>query len=346
MTLLKGLAKSYSFYRVLSTTHARAVLRSILKSSVGGRRDYTRCFVRLIFLGSPSFAVPSLEALLGAGHDVALVVTQPDRPAGRGRRTTPPPVAAYALEHGLPVWQTSSVRGGEAEARLRAVGAEAMALAAFAALIPTSVLAIAPILNVHPSLLPRWRGAAPIQAALLAGETETGVSIIRLVEALDAGPILVQEHVAIAPEDDYLSLEPRLASLGASLLVRALADAPRGAPQDDRLATYCKRIEREDARIQWSRPAREIWHRVRAYRGWPQAFTTWDGRTLKVLRAWPVEAVAEAPGTVLVLDGAPVVATGGGALRLDELVLEGRRPQTGAEFLRGYAEFARAKVGQ
>jgi methionyl-tRNA formyltransferase len=300
--------------------------------------------MRLIFLGSPSFAVPSLDALRTAGHDVALVVTQPDRPAGRGRRSSPPAVAEYALEHGLAVWQTSSVRGAEAEARLRAVGAEAMALAAFAALIPANVLAIAPILNVHPSLLPRWRGAAPIQAALLVGETETGVSIIRLVEALDAGPILVQERMLIAPEDDYLSLEPRLAALGASLLVRALAETPRGVPQDDRLATYCKRIARDDAHIEWTRPAREIWRQVRAYRGWPQAFTTWDGRMLKVLRAWPVEGVGE-PGSVQVRDGSPIVATGDGELRLDELVLEGRRPQSGADFLRGYAEFAHTKVG-
>src|SRR5437762_3554455 len=146
--------------------------------------------MRIIFLGSPVFALPSLEALLVAGHEVGLVVTQPDRPAGRGKRSTAPPVAAYASERGLAVWQTSTLKGQQAEARLSAVGAEAMALAAFAALVPQNVLGLAPlgILNVHPSLLPRWRGAAPIQSALLAGDLETGVTIIRLVLELDAGP--------------------------------------------------------------------------------------------------------------------------------------------------------------
>jgi methionyl-tRNA formyltransferase len=298
--------------------------------------------VRLIFLGSPLFAVPSLAALKSAGHDVALVVTQPDRPAGRGQRSTPPAVAAYARAHDLPLWQTTSVRGAEAEARLRAVGAEAMALAAFAALIPNNVLEIAPILNVHPSLLPRWRGAAPIQAALLVGDTETGVSIMRLVQALDAGPIVLQERVPIAPEDDYLTLEPRLAALGARLLVDALG-RDQDVPQDDSLATYCKRIARDDARIDWSQSAETIWNKVRAYRGWPQAFTMWDGRLLKILRGWPVDATA-APGMVDAVGGQPVVGTGHGGLRLDEVVLEGRRPQSGAEFSRGYPGFNRATL--
>jgi methionyl-tRNA formyltransferase len=267
----------------------------------------------------------------------------------------------YARKRGLPVWQTSSLKGPEAEERLRAVGADAMALAAFAALVPSNILGLTPggILNVHPSLLPRWRGAAPIQAALLAGERETGVSIIRLVQAMDAGPILLQERTPIAPEDDYVSLEPRLAALGARLLVRALAEQPEPQPQDDTAATYCKRIERDDARIDWSRPSVDIWNQVRAYRGWPQAFTTFDGRQLKVLRAWPLSPPEEeghaassaasgrsvAPGTVDVRDGSPVVATGLGLLRLDEVQLEGKRPQSGAEFLRGYPRLVGAVLG-
>jgi methionyl-tRNA formyltransferase len=218
-----------------------------------------------------------------------------------------------------------------------------MALAAFAALIPANVLAIAPIFNVHPSLLPRWRGAAPIQAALLAGDNETGVSIIRLVQALDAGPLVLQERVAIAPEDDYLTLEPRLAQLGAHLLVRALAEARPAIAQDDSQATYCTRIERDSARIDWTQPAETIWHQVRAYRGWPQAFTTWDGQLLKVLRAWPL-AVAGEPGLVRLVDGAPAVGASSGVLRLDEVVLEGKRPQSGAEFVRGHGRFIGARL--
>lgn len=302
--------------------------------------------MRVVFLGSPAFALPSLDALRAAGHEVALVVTQPDRPAGRGQKTTPPPVAAYATEHGLPLWQTVTLRGPAAEERLRAVEPEAMALAAFAALVPKNILELAPggILNVHPSLLPRWRGATPIQAALLAGDPQTGVSIIRLVQALDAGPILLQEAVPISTEDDYVTLEPRLASLGAHLLVRALAEAPPPRPQDDAAATFCQRIERDDARIDWTRSARDIWNAVRAYRGWPQAFTTFEGRLLKVLRAAPVSGEGE-PGRVSVEAGVPTVATGDGRLRLDEVQLEGRRAMSGAELARGYTSLNDAKLG-
>ena len=277
-----------------------------------------------------------------------------------------PPVAAYAREQNLALWQTSSLRGEEAEERLRAAAPEAMALAAFAALVPRNVLDLAPILNVHPSLLPRWRGASPIQSTLLAGDDETGVSIIRLVVAMDAGPILLQEHIAIGPEDDYLSLEPRLAELGARLLVRAFAEQPQGKAQDDSQATYCKKIEREDARLDWSQPAETIWRQVRAYRGWPQAFTDWDGKLLKVLRATPVPGPLLAgpsnqagpglvqsaqdegslpPGTVLVSGGSPVVATGSVGLRLDQVVLEGRKPISGEELVRGYSRLNGARLG-
>ncbi len=321
------------------------------------RRDYTHGSgpvkaVRLVFLGSPSFAVPSLETLLDAGHEVALVVTQPDRPAGRGRRVAAPPVAQCARARGLPVWQTSLLKGAEAEARLRAVRPDAMALAAFAALVPRNLLDLAPlgVLNVHPSLLPRWRGASPIQAALLAGDDVTGVTIIRLVAALDAGPILKQARVPIAPEDDYLTLEPRLAALGARLLLRALEGAARGEieprPQDDGQATYCQRIEPGDGRIDWSQPAEAIWRQVRAYRGWPQAHTTWEGRTLKVLRAAPVPGLDALPGVVVSLpDGALAVGTGAGGLRLDEVTPEGRRPQSGAALARGHPGIVGARLG-
>jgi methionyl-tRNA formyltransferase len=302
--------------------------------------------VRVVFFGSPAFAVPSLEALHSAGHDIALVVTQPDRPAGRGQKTTPPPVAAYAREFDLPLWQTSSLRGDAAEARLREADPEIMALAAFSALVPKNILDLVPggILNVHPSLLPRWRGASPIQATLLAGDRGTGVSIIRLVEALDAGPILMQELFPIAPEDDYLTLEPRLAAIGARLLTRAIAESPTPAPQDESQATYCRRIDREDARIDWTEPAETTWNKVRAYRGWPQAFTSFEGRQLKVLRAWPAEGPSAEPGTVHALLGVPLVAAADRWLRLDEVQMEGRRPISGADLLRGYPGFANTKL--
>lgn len=302
--------------------------------------------MRVVFFGTPAFALPSVEALRAAGHDIALVVTQPDRPTGRGQKTTPPPVAAYAREMGLRLWQTTTLRGAEAEAILTGANAEVMALAAFAALVPPNVLQMTAggVLNVHPSLLPRWRGAAPIQSALAAGDSRTGVSIMRLVEALDAGPILLQEAVPIAPEDDYVTLEPRLAELGARLLVRALREQPMPMLQDEAQATYSRRIEREDARIDWSRPAATIFNQVRAYRGWPGAFTTFEHRQLKVLRAWPVDGPAAEPGSVEATLGVPRVAAGDGWLRLDEVQLEGRRATSGADLLRGYPSLPGAKL--
>jgi methionyl-tRNA formyltransferase len=246
------------------------------------------------------------------------------------------------------VWHTPTLRGADAERRLREVDAEAMALAAFAALVPDNILALAPrgILNVHPSLLPRWRGAAPIQSALLAGDPETGVSIMRLVAALDAGPVFVRERVAIDPSDDYVTLEPRLAALGAALLVRVLREWPAPWPQAEDQATFSRKIERADARIDWGQPSTVIWRQVRAYRGWPQAFTSLDdGRLLKVLRAAPIEDPrGAAPGTVRLEDGLPVIATGDGALRLDEVQLEGRRAMAGADFARGYSNLDGTKL--
>jgi methionyl-tRNA formyltransferase len=308
--------------------------------------------MRLVFLGTPRFAVPSLEALLAAGHEVALVVTQPDRPVGRHGQAVPPPVAAVAHERGLPLWQTSTLRGPEAEARLRATDVPVMALAAFAALVPQNVLDLAPhgILNVHPSLLPHWRGASPIQSALLAGDQATGVSIMRLVKAMDAGPVLRQEHARIYPYDDYLTLEPRLASLGARLLVETVAQVERGEavaqPQDDSQATYCAKIEREDALVDWTRPTASIFNAVRAYRGWPQAFTTWNGKTLKLLRAHPLSKEAVHPaGTAFQSPEGLAVATGDGALTVDELVLEGKRPAWGPAFLRGYPAIIGSHLG-
>ncbi|MBV9582369.1 MAG: methionyl-tRNA formyltransferase [Chloroflexi bacterium] len=302
--------------------------------------------MRVVFFGSPAFALPSVEALHAAGHDIALVVTQPDRPAGRGQKPTPPPVAVYAREKELRVWQTPSLRGEEPESILREARADAMVLVAFAALVPGNLLDLVPggILNVHPSVLPRWRGAAPIQAALAAGDQGTGVSIIRLVEALDAGPILLQELVPIAPEDDYVTLEPRLAAVGANLVVRALREQVVPRPQDEAEATYSRRIEREDAHIDWTAPAETIFNQVRAYRGWPGAFTRFDARQLKVLRAWPADGPRAEPGTVEVELGVPLVATGERWLRLDEVQLEGRRAMSGADLLRGYPGLARSKL--
>lgn len=309
--------------------------------------------LKLVFFGTPQFALPSLAALRNAGHEILLVISQPDRPAGRRRQLSPPPVAAYARENDLPLLQTSTLRDPVIADRLRSLQPEAMALAAFAAIVPGPLLDLAPlgILNVHPSLLPRWRGAAPIQSALLAGDAETGVSIIRLVQKMDAGRILLQRAVPISALDDYVSLQDRLARLGAVALVEALTqlrtDQVDGQPQDETAATYARKITREDGRIDWARPADEISRQVRAYRGWPRASTSWNDRHLQVLRATPLQsspAPDAAPGTVLPGTDHLAVATGDGALRLDDVIPQGSRAQTGAELLRGHPNLKGARL--
>lgn len=314
--------------------------------------------MRLIFMGTPAFAVPTLESLLAAGHEIVLVLSQPDKPAGRGRQLVPPPVAALARERGLPLLQPRGLRGPEVQARLREVAPEAIVVAAYARLLPAAVLELPPLgcVNVHPSLLPRHRGPAPIQGALLAGDATTGTSIILLEERMDAGPILGQEPMAITPEDDAETLEPRLAAQGASLLVETL---PRWASgdieplaQDEAAATYTHLITKEEGRLDWTQPAETLWRQVRAFAGWPGAFTTWRGQPLKVLRASPEpQRPADlAPGTVYLLGaGRPsagvAVATGEGGLRLDSIALAGKRPTTGTSFIQGYRDFVGSVLG-
>jgi methionyl-tRNA formyltransferase len=315
--------------------------------------------MRVVFMGTPAFAVPTLEALLAAGHEVALVVTQPDQPVGRGRKLMPPPVAQVARARGLPLLQPTSLRRPEVQAELARAAPDVIVVAAYARLLPPAVLALPPLgcLNVHPSPLPRHRGPAPIQGALLAGDTETGTSIILLVEQMDAGPILAQERLPILPEDDATTLEPRLAAQGARLLVETLPRWAAGAiqpqPQDEAAATYTRRLTKEDGRLDWRRPAIELARQVRACAGWPGAFTTWRGRLLKVLRATPVaERPPDArPGTVFLLTesggpAVPAVAAGEGSLRLDLIELAGRRPTPGAAFLQGYRDFVGSVLGE
>jgi methionyl-tRNA formyltransferase len=312
--------------------------------------------MRIVFMGTPRFALPSLEGLVEAGHHLALVVTQPDRPAGRGRQPTPPPVAAFARERHLPLFQPASLKPPEAFARVRDARPDAIVVAAFGLLLRREVLDLPPLgcLNVHASLLPRWRGAAPISAAILAGDAETGVSLMRMEAGLDTGPVLARRPTPIGPEDDTPALTERLAEMGRDLLLEALpawaAGEIRPVPQDDALATYAPRIRREDARLDWSRPAVDLWRRVRAYRGWPDAYTTWQGRQLKVLaaRPGPPAPPGTPPGQVIPADERsprPAVATPDGTLALDTVALEGRRPLDAAEFLRGQRGFLGAVLG-
>ncbi|MGH2585667.1 MAG: methionyl-tRNA formyltransferase [Dehalococcoidia bacterium] len=310
---------------------------------------------RIVFMGSPDFAVPSLRALVAAGHDLVGVVTQPDREAGRGRRLVPPAVKTVALELGLPVLQPPSLRRPEAVAQLAAPRPEAIVVAAFGQILRRAVLEIPPrgVLNVHASLLPRWRGASPVTAAILAGDAESGVSIMLVDEGLDTGPVLATRSTPITDADTGGTLTDRLAEIGAELLVETLPGRLDGTvkpkPQVEALATYAPRIEKDAGQIGWSQPAVDIWRQVRAFNPWPGAFTTYAETVLKLLDAWPLVGYsAEPPGTVLPLpwgarDVVPAerprpafaVVTGEGFLLPLKLQRAGKRAIFAEEFLHG-----------
>jgi methionyl-tRNA formyltransferase len=292
--------------------------------------------MRLAFMGSPDFAVPALRALHAAGHDIACVYAQPPRPAGRGQKETPCPVHRAALELGLPVRTPARVKRDVAEhAAFAALDLDVAVVAAYGLILPKPMLA-APrrgCLNIHASLLPRWRGAGPIQAAILAGDAETGVTIMRMEEGLDTGPMLLREAVPIAPRATTAEIHDALAALGATLILRALAEDPQGTPQPEQGVTYAPKIAKEYGRLDWTQPAAALDRRVRALNPWPGCFFAHGGETIRVLAAEPV-AGSGAPGTVL--DAAPTIACGEGALRLLRLQRAGRAAMDADAFLRGY----------
>lgn len=307
---------------------------------------------RLVFMGTPEFAVPSLRAL-AAHYEVALVVTQPDRPAGRSRAPRPPAVKVAAQVLGLPIYQPDTLRGPEALARLEAAQPEVIVVAAYGEILRRSVLSLPPkgCVNVHASLLPRHRGAAPVAAAILAGDRVTGVTIMLMDEGMDTGPILAQAEEPIRADDTAGALTARLAELGARCLLatlpRWLAGEIEPRPQEGSQATYAPRVTKEDGLIDWSEPAEVIERRVRAFDPWPGAYTYWHGRRLRIVRAAVVAGWCggEEPGTVLDTAQGPAVATGGGALLLRELQLEGRCCVGCAEFLRGQRGFIGSVLG-
>jgi len=286
-------------------------------------------------MGSPDFAVPALRALVEAGHEVAAVYAQPPRPAGRGGRVQKGAVHAEAERLGLPVRTPASLRREPAaQEAFTALDLDAAVVAAYGLLLPAAVLA-APrrgCLNIHASLLPRWRGAAPIQAAILAGDRESGVTIMQMDEELDTGPMLLSEAVPLGPRATATWLHDQLAALGARLILRALAEAPIPVPQPAAGMTYAPKLTRESGRLDWARPAPALDRQVRALNPWPGTFATLGGETLKVLEAAP-EPGSGAPGEVL--DGALLVACGEGALRLLRVQRPGRAPMPAADMLRG-----------
>lgn len=296
--------------------------------------------LRIVFAGTPEFSVPALDALHAAGHSIVAVYTQPDRPAGRGRVLAASPVKQRALALGLTVEQPPTLRTADAQARLAAFAPDVMVVVAYGLILPQAVLDVPRLgcLNIHASLLPRWRGAAPIQRAVLAGDARTGISIMRMEAGLDTGPELLRREVTIGPRETAGELHDRLAPLGAEAIVEAVAGWAGGRlqpqPQPEEGATYAAKIRKEEARIDWSRPAVDIDRQVRAFNPWPVAETTLDGESVRVWSAqpWgqaPVDkflARGLTPGAVLDVPGRIVVATGDGELELLQLQWPGRKP--------------------
>ncbi len=303
--------------------------------------------MRIVFMGSPEFAVPSLEYLILNGNQVVAVYTQPDRPAGRGRTLVSSPVKEAALRWGLPVMQPDSLKSAEAVSQLADLKPDVIVVCAFGQILPQSVLDIPPYgcINVHPSLLPRFRGASPIAAAILAGEEFTGVSIMLQEAGLDTGPVLARAAVPVMRQDNTGTLTEKLSLVGAHLLQEALSGWLRHEivpqPQNEAEATYFPRITKEEGEIDWRLPAVETWRRVRAFNPWPGCYTTWRGKQLKIIEAVPLPEKSEV-GRVVALPGegtVPGVGTGDGILGMLRVQLEGKRVMSAAEFIRGQRDF-------
>jgi len=296
--------------------------------------------MRLIFLGTPLFAVATLERAVQAGHEVLLVVTQPDRPRGRGQHPAAPPVKEAALRLGLPVYQPERVRRPEAIEHLRALAPEAMVVVGYGQIIPQTVIDLAPlgIINVHASLLPKYRGAGPIQWAILNGESRTGVTTMRIDAGLDTGDMLLKAETEIGPDETAVELSQRLAVMGANLLVQTLDGLSRRSitpqPQNSAEATRAPLLKKEDGQIDWSQPAQAIHNRVRGLQPWPGASTTFRGQALHIWRSHPHAQTSAAPGRFATLKP-PLVGCGAGSLELVEVQMEGRKRMSAADFVNG-----------
>jgi len=294
--------------------------------------------LRVAFAGTPEFAVAALDALLKTRHEIVGVWTQPDRPAGRGRKLMASPVKRRALEHSLPIQQPATFKSAAARLQLETSAADVMVVAAYGRLLPAAVLAVPRYgcINIHASLLPRWRGAAPIQRAILAGDTESGITLMQMDQGLDTGDMLDVRRTAIRDDDTTQSLHERLATLGAAAMVELLAALPEvtRVPQNESAATYAAKLTRAEARVDWMSPAAEIARGVRAYNPWPVAYTHWRGAWLRIWGAQAIPAAApDPPGTVINAGSEGIdVATGKAVLRIKELQAASGRRMPAADF--------------
>lgn len=309
--------------------------------------------IKVVFMGTPEFAVPSLQRLIQT-QNVVGVVTQPDRPAGRGRQLRPSPVKTAAEKAGIQVYQPKSLRSAESIAPLETWRPEVIVVAAFGQILRPHVLNL-PLfgcINVHASLLPRWRGASPIQHAIMAGDETTGITLMRMDEGLDTGPIFQQESLPIYDDDTAAALHDRLAELGADLLGRCLDDIVSGkvqeTAQDDALVTYAPLIKKDDGRLDWQRPSLELGRHVRAMTPWPGAFSTWQDQNIKILACRPTSETKSSaqPGQVFSRSDAVLVQAGDGALRLDKLQLAGKKALSAIDFIHGQPDFIGAVLGK
>ena len=308
--------------------------------------------MKIVFMGTPAFAVPVLSRLIDERHDIAAVYSQPDRPSGRGRKLVPTPTKRFAGERGIEVRQPKSLRSEEEHAALASLFPDVVVVAAYGLFLPPEVLNVPPLgcLNIHPSLLPRYRGPSPVVTAILSGDDETGVTIMKLDEGMDSGPILAQTKVALADRETTPELTRRLFDLGADLLVDTLPRWSSGdiqaTPQDESCATFTPLVKKEDGEINWNTGAARIAKMVRAYEPWPGTFTNWDGKLLKILNATSMAGDAP-PGQVVGLgDGGMGIGTGDGLLAVSRLQSEGRRPSDAQDFVRGYPNFMGAELGR
>jgi methionyl-tRNA formyltransferase len=296
--------------------------------------------LRIVFAGTPDFAASSLQALLDSEHDVIAVYTQPDRPAGRGRKLTPSPVKQLACAHDIAVYQPLNFKSEESVTELAALNADIMVVVAYGLLLPKVVLDTPRLgcINVHASLLPRWRGAAPIHRALLAGDSVTGVTIMQMDVGLDTGDMLYKAECPILPEDSSGTLHDRLAQIGAEALIESLNAIRDGSAvpvkQDDSLANYAHKLEKQEGAIDWQQPAEQLARQVRGLSPWPVAYCGLDGQTLRIWGAEPVADASGTPGSVIAVDKASItVACGSGALKLTRIQLPGGKPLDTAAIL-------------
>ena len=300
--------------------------------------------MRLLFMGTPQFAVPTLKALLSSHHSVSAVFTQPDKPSGRGEKVSMSPVKQLALERGAAVYQPEKLRAADWQTVFAGLKADAFVVVAYGKILPQWLLDVPPLgaYNVHASLLPKYRGAAPIQWAIANGETTTGVTTMKLDAGMDTGDLLLQQEIPIQPEDTWAPIHDRLAPIGAQLMLRTLEGLEKGTarqvPQDPALATYAPMLKKSDGLLDWSQSAVSLHNRVRAFNPWPGTHTSLQGQALRVWKARPAEGLNESlpPGSLLHdSSGAAVVACGTGALKLEEVQLENRKRTLAQDFLHG-----------